>query len=141
MGKTDVVEILKNGESVQIRPRGNSMMPFIYPERDEVVISPVYRELRKFDIILFRSQKTGSLTLHRIADIKEQTYYACGDNQFLLEPVCKDRILGVVTEIIRNGKKINTDDPVYRFLAMLFTKNKRTIHSLKKSRTDNKHDC
>lgn len=132
MGKTDVAEILKNGESVQIRPRGNSMIPFIYPERDEVVISPIYRELRKYDIILFRSRKTGALTLHRIADIKGQTYYACGDNQFLLEPVSKAQILGVVTEIIRKGKKINTDDPVYRFLAMLFTKNKRTINSFRK---------
>ena len=134
MEKTDVVALLKNGESVQIHPLGSSMIPFIYPGRDEVVISPLNKELRKYDIILFRSQETGVLTLHRIVDIKEQTYYACGDNQYYLEPVRKDQILGVVTEIIRNGKRINTDDTVYRSLAQLYINNKHLINTLRKLR-------
>ena len=134
MGKKDVVEILQKGESVQIHPVGNSMMPFIYPGRDEVVISPVYKELRKYDIILFRSQETGVLTLHRIVDIDEKAYYACGDNQYRPESVDKKQVLGVVTEIIRNGKRINTEAPVYRSLAKLYTENKHTFNALHKLR-------
>lgn len=132
MGTKDVVELLNKGESVQIHPLGNSMMPFIYPGRDEVVIAPVFKELQKYDIILFRSQETGILTLHRIVDIDKKAYYACGDNQYRLEPVDKKQVLGVVTEIIRNGKRINTEDAVYRSLAKLYTKNKHTIHALRK---------
>lgn len=134
MGKIDVVETLKRGESVRIHPLGNSMLPFIYPGRDEVVISPVNKELRKYDIILFRSRESGVLTLHRIVDNDEKTYYACGDNQYRLEPVDKTQVLGVVTEIIRNGKRINTEDAVYRSLAKLYTKNKHTINALRKLR-------
>ncbi|MBE6127696.1 MAG: hypothetical protein E7185_00320 [Erysipelotrichaceae bacterium] len=134
MGKKDVVEILKNGKSVQIHPMGNSMMPFIYPGRDEVVISPMYKELRKYDIILFRSKETGVLTLHRIVDIDGKMYYVCGDNQYRLEPVDKEQVLGVVTEIIRKGKRINTEAPVYRSLAKLYTKNKHTFNVLRKLR-------
>ena len=131
MGKRDVVEVLKSGESVQIHPQGNSMMPFICPGRDEVIISPVYKELRKYDIILFRSRETGVLTLHRITDVDHQTYYACGDNQYRTEPVERDQIFGVVTEIIRNGKRINTEDLTYRFLARLYTDHKRVINRLR----------
>lgn len=132
MAKTDVVELLREGTAVRIRPKGMSMVPFIYPDRDEVVISPVSGELRKYDVILYRSRETGRLTLHRIMDMKNGIYYMCGDNQTVIEEISEDQIFGRVTEIVRNGKTINTDDIKYRTAAILFTKNKKTIGRIRK---------
>ena len=132
MSKTDIVQLLKEGNTVQIYPQGNSMMPFIYPQRNEVVISPDVDHLRQYDIILFRSNQTGLLTLHRIMEIQDNCYLVSGDNQYVLETVYKDQVLGVVIEIIRNGKIIYMDDPLYRIGARLYTNNKQTINVLRK---------
>lgn len=132
MSKTDIVQLLKEGNTVQIYPQGNSMMPFIYPQRDEVVISPDIDHLRQYDIILFRSNQTGLLTLHRIMEIQDNCYLVSGDNQYVLETVYEDQVLGVATGIIRNGNEINTDSYIYRSLAKLYTKNKKTISKLRR---------
>ena len=69
MSTINIEQLLKEGKPVQVSPQGTSMIPFIYPGRDEVIIVPINRELRQYDIILFRSKKTGLLTLHRIIRI------------------------------------------------------------------------
>lgn len=131
MPKTDIVKLLKEGQTIQIHPQGNSMMPFIYPDRDEVVISPDTNDLRKYDIVLYRSKETGYLTLHRIIRIENNTIYVCGDNQTRLEPIGKEQIIGIVIEIIRNGKHINTDSIAYRTAAALYVNNKQPINKLR----------
>ena len=131
MPKTDIVKLLKEGQTIQIHPQGNSMMPFIYPGRDEVVISPVTSDLRKYDIVLYRSKETGYLTLHRIIRIENDAIYVCGDNQTRLEPIGKDQIIGIVIEIIRNGKHIKTDSMTYRTAVALYVNNKQPISKLR----------
>ena len=131
MPKTDIVKLLKEGQTIQIHPQGNSMLPFIYPGRDEVVISPDTSELRKHDIVLYRSKETGYLTLHRIIRVENDTIYVCGDNQTRLEPIGNEQIIGIVIEIIRNGKHINTDSIAYRTAAALYVNNKQTISKLR----------
>ena len=132
MPRIDVLELLKNGKSVQIKPQGMSMVPLIYPGRDEVVISPVAGELKKYDIILYRSMKTGLLTLHRIVDIKEDTFFVCGDNQTTLEEINSEQIHGIVTEIYRKGKRIDTNNLFYRTVSKLYTGNKGNISRLRR---------
>lgn len=131
MPKTDIVKLLQEGQTIQIHPEGNSMMPFIYPERDEVVISPVTEELRKYDIVLYRSKETGYLTLHRIISFMNDIVYVCGDNQTRLEPIDRYQIVGIVIEIIRNGKHINTDSIAYRITAALYVNNKQSVNRLR----------
>ena len=132
MNKIDIVQLLKEGNTIRIFPQGSSMMPFIYPGRDEVVISPDLHNLKQFDIILFRSRQTGLLTLHRIMEIKDGYYLVSGDNQFVCEKVENEQVIGVVKEIIRKGQSIKSNNIIYRALSNLYSNNKKTIASLRK---------
>lgn len=99
-----MLEQLAAGESVQFTPRGVSMRPMIYGERDQVILSPAPAKLRKYDLPLYR-RKNGQFVLHRVIKVGD-TYTCIGDNQFDYEPgVRHDQIIAVTTGFIRNGKQ------------------------------------
>ena len=50
----------------------------------------------------------------RIIRVGKDCYYIRGDNRFGLEEVPKDWVLGMVTQIYRNGKYISVTDFEYR---------------------------
>ena len=99
-----IQEQLAAGESVQFTPRGVSMRPMIYGDRDQVILSPAPAKLRKYDIPLYR-RNGGQFVLHRIVKVGEN-YTCIGDNQYVYEPgVRHDQVIGVTTGFIRNGKQ------------------------------------
>ena len=92
---------------------GDSMYPLIKP-RDLLVIKKVSAPLKKFDIPLYK-RDSGQYVLHRIVGIKNGEYFICGDNRFSIERGIEDRhIIGVLTDIIRNGEIIPVNSPRYR---------------------------
>ena len=97
-------ERLAAGETVQFTPRGVSMRPMIYGERDQVVLSPAPAKLKKYDLPLYR-RKNGQFVLHRVVKVGD-TYTCIGDNQYDYEPgVRHEQIIAVTTAFIHNGKK------------------------------------
>ena len=111
--------VLRSGKSIEMAVLGWSMYPLIVYGRDRVVLAPVKgRRLKRLDIVLFR-RKGSILVLHRIAKCRrtsdgKNVYYIVGDNQKELEgPVAEEDICGVVTKVIRNGRKISVKDPLY----------------------------
>lgn len=88
---------------------GNSMYPLIKP-RDLLVIKKVDRPLRRLDIPLYQ-RDNGQYVLHRIIKKRKNDYLICGDNRVWPEEGITDRhILGILTDVIRNGETIS----VYR---------------------------
>ena len=69
------------GQSVRFSPRGVSMLPMLRQGRDSVVLSPAPKQLRKYDLPLYR-RDDGSYVLHRV--VKAGQTYACMGGQ----PVC-----------------------------------------------------
>lgn len=105
---------LAEGNSIQVKPKGYSMYPLFMPGRDEAIISPVERTLRRGDVVLYRRAER-ILVLHRIWKINKKGYYMVGDNQNIVEgPLEKSRIIGVLTDVIRNGKKFSVKSPRYQ---------------------------
>lgn len=112
--------MLRNGKTIEMSPRGWSMYPLIVPGRDKVILEPVNgRKLKKLDIVLFRRE--GSiLVVHRIAKCRRTSkgrnvYYIVGDNQKELEgPVKEENICGIVTGIVRKGRRMSVNDPLYK---------------------------
>ena len=106
--------LLTEGKSIQIKPQGYSMYPLIVPGRDSVVIAPATADFyRRGDVVLFRSTDK-KLTLHRVLQRKKNAYYMVGDNQKEPEgPIARERIIGVLTEIIRNGRSFSVKHPLY----------------------------
>ena len=124
VGVAEMVPIIKEslaaGNDVRLIVRGVSMHPLLENERDSVVISPATR-VKKRDIALFE-RESGALVLHRVAKVRKKGFYCVGDNQVELEgPISHDRLLGVATVLVRNGKEISVKNVRYRLYAAVWT--------------------
>ena len=92
--------------------RGISMMPLLRQGKDLVTIRTVDRRLQEREVALYK-RDSGQLVLHRVIEVYEDSYGIRGDNTFGIEKVRDDQILGVLTEVIRDGKTISVTDPEY----------------------------
>lgn len=110
---------LTNGHKVAVTVTGNSMFPLFSHERDSVVLERaiVYRP---GDIVLYlREEETP--VLHRIIAENEDGYSLCGDNQSEAEyPVKEEQILARVCEFERKGRKISTENKLYRLYSFIW---------------------
>ena len=93
--------------------RGVSMEPLFRTGRDVIILEVPKGELSRFDVALYKS-RAGAYTLHRVVAVKEDEYLIRGDNTYVLEHISKDRILAVLTEFNRRGKKYTVKDRRYR---------------------------
>lgn len=107
-------ELLEHGSFVYTA-KGISMLPLLRERRDLIIISRRSdARLKKYDTVLFR-RDNGDYVLHRIIKVQENGYIICGDNLEQMEPVREEQVLGVLTEIVRDGKKIQVTDASYLF--------------------------
>ena len=107
-------EGLSAGKSVRFSPSGTSMLPMLREGIDSVVLSPVLKKLKKYDVVLYR-RDNGQYILHRIIKV-EHTYTCVGDNQFYQEKdLHHDQMIAVVTSFYRNKKEIQASNFLYRF--------------------------
>ena len=123
---------LDSEKRVRIKPKGRSMLPFLKEKRDEVIISVPEKPIKKYDIVLYKHD--GVYVLHRVIKIKDKFFFICGDNSAVLEAVEREQILGVVTRIIKSGKKINPDGKLLKLRVCLWYKFgvKRIVMRVKK---------
>ncbi len=105
-------EKLNIGGTVQIPITGSSMLPLLVQGRDSVILAPA-DEVKIGDIIFYK-RDDSHFVLHRIIGKDEKGYILCGDNQWVKEYGITDHhIIGVVVEIILDGKAIKTDSEKY----------------------------
>ncbi len=121
--KQDIEKLLAEGNYIQIKPQGYSMYPVLVPGRDEVVVAPVRDVtcLKRGDVVLYRrlfvDGEKDILVLHRIWKVNEQGIYLVGDNQKEIEgPLKQEQMLGIAKEIVRKGKHISVQNPIYKLL-------------------------
>jgi hypothetical protein len=111
-------EKLAAGKSVIFFPKGTSMMPMIRQGVDKVVLSPLPKKLKKYDLPLYQ-RDNGQYVLHRIVKAGD-TYTCIGDNQYQYETgVRHDQMIGLVTGFYRDQEYHSATElshRVYRFL-------------------------
>ena len=74
---------------------------------------------KKYDVVQYK--RNGQYILHRILRVLPSGYLIAGDNNFIVERDITDAdILGVMKRLIRNGKDITMDDPLYRLYVHLW---------------------
>lgn len=114
MSKKTFEDILNEKGELIYSNVGDSMFPLIQP-RDLLVIKKWDgNPLKKFDIPLYK-RDSGQYVLHRVIKVRKNDYVLCGDNRRLKETGITDRhILGVLTAIIRGGKTLPLDSPLFR---------------------------
>ena len=110
----DIEELIRQGNMVQIKPRGYSMYPLLIPGRDEVLIEQMDpTDGKRGDVLLYR-RDSGILVLHRVYRHTKEGYFMVGDNQAEIEgPLREDQIKGKMIALIRKGKRIPVNHPVY----------------------------
>ncbi|MGN0202447.1 MAG: S24/S26 family peptidase [Candidatus Cryptobacteroides sp.] len=99
-----VEEMIAQGKSVSITPKGNSMMPFIRSGMDSVLLSPLREEPKVGDIVLFRL--SGRHILHRLSSVDGDRLTAMGDGNIRGEEhFRRSDLIAVVTGIRRKGRR------------------------------------
>ncbi len=100
-------ELMKHGVYASVT-RGPSMRPLFKTHRDMVIISRIERPLRKYDVVLYTGAH-NKYTMHRIIGVKSGVYIIRGDNTYKKEYVETERIIGILTEFNRKGKRGSVD--------------------------------
>ena len=114
---------------------GDSMLPLIKQGRDLLIIerprkwqSSAERKLKKGDVALYK-RENGQYVLHRVIGVRENDYVFCGDNRINEEyGISDDRVIGLLTGIVRNGKEISQ----YGFGNRIYKKYALCNHGAKK---------
>lgn len=114
-------EMLDSGGTANFNPHGTSMLPMLHDDGDRVILKKPRGELKKYDLPLYR-RTDGAFVLHRVVRRPENGVYTmCGDNQWALEKGIKhSQIIGVVIEFERKGKKISTENKLYKLYARVW---------------------
>ena len=99
---------------------GVSMTPLLRQRRDLIEIRKKEPgRCKKYDVVLYK--RNGQYILHRILRVLPSGYLIAGDNNFFVERDITDAdILGVMKRVVRNGKNITMDDPLYRLYVHLW---------------------
>lgn len=110
-----IEEALNNDKTFIIPITGTSMRPLLIAGRDTVTLKKCDSKLKKGDLPLYRRQD-GTFVLHRVVGFTGNgDYIMCGDNQFLKEKgIAHSQIIGVVTEITRDGKTFSVENKKYQ---------------------------
>ena len=121
-------EVLAQNGKLAYTNVGISMMPLIREGRDVMMIEA--REtaaIRRYDAVLFRRPGVtgrGAYVLHRILKIlPDGKYWIVGDNCTSGEVVDPANVLGVLTQVSRDGRKtIRVTDLSYRAYVLFWCK-------------------
>lgn len=118
-------EIIQETGFLYWKTVGISMRPLIREGKDTVLIKkrPTER-LKKYDTVLYRRPGVvgrGAYVLHRILRVNPNgTYWIVGDNCSSGETVREEDVFGVLSAVVRGGKKISVTDRGYLFYVHLW---------------------
>lgn len=101
-----VLETLADGCTANIPVKGVSMLPFIVPDRDKVVLEAPAGSFRRGDIVLFRFK--GNYVLHRVMETDGENYVMMGDGNVAGTESCTAAdIKAKAIAVVRNGKSFD----------------------------------
>lgn len=100
---------------------GVSMLPCIRPKRDMLHLAKSRHDIKKYDVLLYK-RKNGTYILHRVMEVKSDSYVLCGDNQWVLEHgITDEQVLGVLRGFYRGKKYIDCQkNHLYHFYVKLW---------------------
>ena len=100
---------------------GDSMMPLLREKRDLLIVEKRGAErLKKYDVPLYK-RPNGQYILHRIIKVRKDDYVIVGDNRWQREFGVKDEwIFGVLTAVVRDGKRMDVTDWKYKLYVHLW---------------------
>lgn len=102
----EVARLVAEGESVNIKTKGCSMLPFIHGGKDSVVLVKA-EDVKPMDIVLAEVSE-GMFVLHRVMEIKDGYVVLMGDGNIRGRERCrKDKVLAKAVSIEKDGKSVD----------------------------------
>ena len=124
---------LKSGKTAVLKVTGNSMTPFLVPERDSVELAQIKKEPKTGDVVLYK-RKNGAYVLHRVIKTDKDGFYFTGDGQTFVEgPIEKEQLIAVCDAFIRRGERISGKEPRWKAYAFLWRKSRKLRPSVMKA--------
>ena len=99
---TEIEEILQQNGSFVCQTKGISMLPLFKENRDRVVIVPIKKRLKKYDVALFK--RGEEYVLHRVVKVKKSGYKFVGDNTLKSDFVSDKDVIGKAIGYFREEK-------------------------------------
>lgn len=113
-----IEEVIKEQGMLVCTTAGTSMYPMLRNRRDTIIVKPYEGRLKKYDVPLY---KCGNrYILHRIVEVRPDSYVICGDNCERKEyGITDEQILGVLTGFYRGSKQVNMDSWQYKMYSRI----------------------
>ena len=109
---SEVAKLVSNGESVTIKTKGNSMLPFIRGERDSVVLAKA-DNIKLYDIVLAIVNE-NQYVLHRVIKIMGNKLILMGDGNLKSCEICTiENVIAIAVEVIGDNRKYSCRDNKY----------------------------
>lgn len=113
-------EMTEQGEDVQVRVSGNSMLPFLAHQRDFIFFKKPDRPLKRGDIVAYQ-RENGQFIVHRIYKVRREGIYTVGDAQSQIEgPLPESCFFGLITRVQRKGTWIGPGNLCWEFFARIW---------------------
>jgi signal peptidase I len=106
-----IEDIIAERGSYMTNTLGSSMRPLFKTHRDAVILSRPDREIRKYDVVLYKTER--GYILHRVIKIKGDTLIIRGDNTFVREYVKAADVFAYMIAFNRKGKRREITDTSY----------------------------
>lgn len=111
--KRQIEDVLKEEGLFVSTTVGVSMYPMLRNRRDTIIVRPYEGRLKKYDVPLYK--RNSDYILHRIIEVRPDSYVICGDNCAQKEyGITDEQILGVLVGFYRGSKQVNMDGWRYR---------------------------
>lgn len=109
---SEVAKLVSNGESVTIKTKGNSMLPFISGERDSVVLAKT-DNIKLYDIVLAIVNE-NQYVLHRVIKIMGNKLILMGDGNLKGCEICTiENVIATAIEVIGDNREYSCRDNKY----------------------------
>lgn len=105
-------ELERHGSYASVT-RGPSMQPLFKTSRDMVIIKKPDLPFKKYDVVLYTGAG-NKYTMHRIIGFKGNTLVIRGDNTYVKEYVDPARVIGILTEFNRKGKRHTVNERSFK---------------------------
>ena len=116
-----VRERLAAGYKVRYLPfQGVSMLPLLRQGKDRVELAPLPQRLKRLDLPVYQTPG-GKYLMHRVVKVTPTHYICLGDNTLEYETILPEQMIGVVTAIERNGKRMEVTNLWYRLYCQIWS--------------------
>jgi hypothetical protein len=118
-----ILNEINDGKSVRIPSKGNSMLPLIRPEVDEIELSPISENSIQKGNILLAVINNNYYVIHRAEKISSEKITLRGDGNIKKREICPtDSVIAEVTCIYRGNKRVTKSSLIWKITRICWFK-------------------